>query len=36
MEVAVTGVASVDDARRIARTITTSPLMKTAIAGLRS
>ena len=33
MEVAVTGAASVDDARRIARTVTTSPLVKTAIAG---
>jgi glutamate N-acetyltransferase/amino-acid N-acetyltransferase len=33
MEVAVTGAASVDDARRIARTITTSPLVKTAVAG---
>jgi glutamate N-acetyltransferase/amino-acid N-acetyltransferase len=33
MEVAVTGAASVEDARRIARTITTSPLVKTAVAG---
>jgi len=33
MEVVVTGAASLDDARRIARTITTSPLVKTAVAG---
>ncbi|HXH20513.1 MAG TPA: bifunctional glutamate N-acetyltransferase/amino-acid acetyltransferase ArgJ [Dehalococcoidia bacterium] len=33
MEVAVTGAASLEDARRVARTITTSPLVKTAIAG---
>ncbi len=33
MEVAVSGAASIEDARRIARTITTSPLVKTAVAG---
>jgi glutamate N-acetyltransferase/amino-acid N-acetyltransferase len=33
MEVVVTGAASTDDARRVARTVTTSPLVKTAVAG---
>lgn len=33
MEVTVRGAASRDDARRVARTITTSPLVKTALAG---
>jgi glutamate N-acetyltransferase/amino-acid N-acetyltransferase len=33
IEVVVNGAASVEDARRIARTITMSPLVKTAIAG---
>jgi glutamate N-acetyltransferase/amino-acid N-acetyltransferase len=33
MEVVVTGASSVGDARRVARTITTSPLVKTAVAG---
>ena len=33
IEVIVTGAATADDARRLARTITTSPLVKTAIAG---
>jgi glutamate N-acetyltransferase/amino-acid N-acetyltransferase len=33
IEVTVTGGASYEDARRLARTITTSPLVKTAVAG---
>jgi glutamate N-acetyltransferase/amino-acid N-acetyltransferase len=33
LEVCVTGAASLDDARRVARTVTTSPLVKTAVAG---
>jgi glutamate N-acetyltransferase/amino-acid N-acetyltransferase len=33
MEVVVTGAASIEDARKVARTITTSPLVKTAVAG---
>jgi glutamate N-acetyltransferase/amino-acid N-acetyltransferase len=33
MEVVVTGAASKEDARRVVRTITTSPLVKTAVAG---
>jgi glutamate N-acetyltransferase/amino-acid N-acetyltransferase len=33
MEVTVSGAASLEDARRVARTITTSPLVKTAVAG---
>jgi glutamate N-acetyltransferase/amino-acid N-acetyltransferase len=33
IEVVVTGAASDEDARRLARTITTSPLVKTAVAG---
>ena len=34
IEIAVTGAATVQDARLIARTVSTSPLVKTAIAGL--
>jgi glutamate N-acetyltransferase/amino-acid N-acetyltransferase len=34
IEIAVTGATSVEDARLVARTVSTSPLVKTAIAGL--